>query len=56
MRFYHPSNAKFWFYGDDPADDRLELLETWCLQVVGLKEYSLNPTICRAEGVLPGPE
>ncbi|CAE7492086.1 PREP1, partial [Symbiodinium sp. CCMP2456] len=26
-KFYHPSNAKFWFYGDDPADDRLELLD-----------------------------
>jgi len=26
-KFYHPSNAKFWFYGDDPADRRLELLD-----------------------------
>jgi len=26
-KFYHPSNAKFWFYGDDPADERLELLD-----------------------------
>jgi len=26
-RFYHPSNAKFWFYGDDPPARRLELLD-----------------------------
>lgn len=26
-RFYHPSNARFWFYGDDPPDRRLELLD-----------------------------
>lgn len=25
-KYYHPSNAKFWFYGDDPAERRLELL------------------------------
>lgn len=28
-RFYHPSNAKFWFYGDDPAERRLELLDAF---------------------------
>jgi Zn-dependent M16 (insulinase) family peptidase len=22
-RYYHPSNARFWFYGDDPAEERL---------------------------------
>lgn len=26
-KYYHPSNAKFWFYGDDPAEARLELLD-----------------------------
>lgn len=25
-RHYHPSNARFWFYGDDPADERLRIL------------------------------
>lgn len=25
-KFYHPSNARFWFYGDDPAEERLRLL------------------------------
>lgn len=27
--YYHPSNARFWFYGDDPAEDRLELLSKY---------------------------
>jgi len=26
-KYYHPSNAKFWFYGDDPPERRLELLD-----------------------------
>ena len=25
-RYYHPSNGRFWFYGDDPAEERLRLL------------------------------
>ncbi|WP_461208983.1 insulinase family protein [Desulfocurvus sp. DL9XJH121] len=25
--YYHPSNARFWFYGDDPEEDRLRILE-----------------------------
>lgn len=28
-RYYHPSNARFWFYGDDPADERLHLLSKY---------------------------
>lgn len=28
-RFYHPSNAKFWFYGDDPPTRRLQLLDEY---------------------------
>jgi Zn-dependent M16 (insulinase) family peptidase len=27
--YYHPSNAYIYFYGDDPEDERLRLLETW---------------------------
>ncbi len=27
--YYHPSNARFWFYGDDPADERLKLLSNY---------------------------
>ena len=26
---YHPSNARIWFYGDDPAEERLQLLDRW---------------------------
>ena len=26
-RYYHPSNARFWFYGDDDADERLKILD-----------------------------
>ncbi|CAK8985697.1 unnamed protein product [Durusdinium trenchii] len=28
-KYYHPSNAKFWFYGDDPPDARLELVDKY---------------------------
>lgn len=31
-RFYHPSNSKIVFYGDDPADRRLELLDAYLSQ------------------------
>jgi len=31
--FYHPSNARIFFYGDDPAKERFELLEEY------LKDY-----------------
>ncbi|HWA19877.1 MAG TPA: insulinase family protein [Devosia sp.] len=31
-RFYHPSNSRIVFYGDDPADKRLELLDTYLSQ------------------------
>lgn len=27
--FYHPSNARFWFYGDDDANERLRLLGSY---------------------------
>jgi Zn-dependent M16 (insulinase) family peptidase len=27
--YYHPSNAYIWFYGDDPEDKRLELMDAW---------------------------
>jgi hypothetical protein len=28
-RFYHPSNARIYFYGDDDADHRLEILDAY---------------------------
>jgi len=30
--YYHPSNAKIWWYGDDEPDKRLEYLESWLSQ------------------------
>jgi len=27
--YYHPSNAYIWFYGDDPEEERLKLVDTW---------------------------
>lgn len=27
--YYHPSNAYIYFYGDDPQDERLRLLDAW---------------------------
>lgn len=27
--FYHPSNARFYFYGDDPLDERLRLINSY---------------------------
>jgi presequence protease len=29
QRYYHPSNARLFFYGDDDADARLRLLDSW---------------------------
>jgi Zn-dependent M16 (insulinase) family peptidase len=26
---YHPSNAYIWFYGDDPEEKRLQIMESW---------------------------
>ena len=28
-RYYHPSNARLFFYGDDDPEERLHLLDTW---------------------------
>ena len=27
--YYHPSNSYIWFYGDDPEDERLRLMDAW---------------------------
>ena len=27
--YYHPANARIYFYGDDPAEERLRLLDNW---------------------------
>ena len=36
-RYYHPSNARFWFYGDDPPEERLALLGAF------LNEFEARP-------------
>jgi len=36
-KYYHPSNAKFWFYGDDEPTERLRLMDAF------LSEYSAAP-------------
>ena len=36
-RYYHPSNGRFWFYGDDDAAKRLELLDAY------LSEFDAAP-------------
>lgn len=29
QKFYHPSNARLWFYGDDDVEDRLQILDSF---------------------------
>lgn len=36
-RYYHPSNARFWFYGDDEPEERLRLLGSY------LHEFEARP-------------
>lgn len=31
-RYYHPSNSRIWFYGDDPPEERLRLLNDYLQQ------------------------
>lgn len=35
--YYHPSNARFWFHGDDPPEERLRLLSAY------LNEFEARP-------------
>jgi Zn-dependent M16 (insulinase) family peptidase len=35
--YYHPSNARFWFYGDDSVEERLRLLDAY------LSEFEARP-------------
>ena len=34
QKYYHPANARIFFYGDDPAPERLRILDEW------LKDFS----------------
>lgn len=44
--YYHPSNARFWFYGDDPSEDRLRILDAY------LSEFEARP-VDSSVGVQP---
>ena len=38
-RYYHPSNARFWFYGDDAVEARLQTLDAY------LREFTPRPSV-----------
>ncbi len=40
-RYYHPSNSRLWFYGDDDAEKRLEILDAY------LSEFTVRPCFWR---------
>lgn len=42
-KFYHPSNARIWFYGDDDPNERLRLISAY------LKEFELNEAARESE-------
>lgn len=44
--YYHPANARFFFWGDDPEDQRLAILEQ------ALAAYDANPALA-AQSVIP---
>lgn len=35
--YYHPTNARFWFYGDDPVEERLRIVDAY------LAEFEARP-------------
>ena len=44
--FYHPSNTRFWFYGDDDPEKRLEILSEY------LKDFEANQAAVEKSRVL----
>ncbi len=40
-QYYHPSNSRIWFYGDDDPEKRLEILNAW------LSAFEKNPVDSR---------
>ena len=44
--FYHPSNTRFWFYGDDDPETRLEILSNY------LKDFEANQAAVEKSKVL----
>jgi Zn-dependent M16 (insulinase) family peptidase len=49
--YYHPSNARIFFYGDDPAEERFELLDAY------LKDFEKidSQSSIELQGALPEP-
>jgi Zn-dependent M16 (insulinase) family peptidase len=43
QRFYHPSNARIWFYGDDPPEERLRIMDAWLSEYEPVKVDSDVP-------------
>eukprot|EP01062_Namystynia_karyoxenos_P067198 TRINITY_DN61095_c0_g1_i1.p1 TRINITY_DN61095_c0_g1~~TRINITY_DN61095_c0_g1_i1.p1 ORF type:complete len:1144 (+),score=404.60 TRINITY_DN61095_c0_g1_i1:76-3432(+) len=43
--YYHPSNARFFFYGDDPVPARLDFLESY------LGEFDANPAVRQSSAI-----
>ena len=41
--YYHPSNARIYFYGDDDPEERLRIVQEW------LKEFNARPIDSRVE-------
>jgi presequence protease len=43
QRYYHPSNARLFFYGDDDAEERLRLLDSWLTEFSRIEVDSSVP-------------
>lgn len=46
---YHPSNSYIWFYGDDPEEKRLQIMESWLRDFDSLEPRSAIPLQNRFE-------
>ncbi len=38
--YYHPSNSYIWFYGDDPEEERLRILDAWLEEFDRIEPHS----------------
>lgn len=53
-RYYHPSNARFFFYGDDDPERRLDILQDYLKDFTALEvdsEVGLQPRFCQPKRV-----
>eukprot|EP00252_Welwitschia_mirabilis_P014933 TRINITY_DN33002_c0_g1_i1.p1 TRINITY_DN33002_c0_g1~~TRINITY_DN33002_c0_g1_i1.p1 ORF type:complete len:1080 (+),score=244.90 TRINITY_DN33002_c0_g1_i1:116-3355(+) len=53
-RFYHPSNARIWFYGDDDPNERLKIISEYLEQFDDSK--SAKDSEIRAQRLFPEPK